>query len=155
MIFDPVHKRPDAWLALTEAERARGKASDDLCAIALDDQRARFFVRCVLPVAVDGQTHAFAFGLWVEVPEAYFVWYVHHFKDPAQGSRRPIACALANDVPGVPSTLGAPVLLLLVDERTRPQIRVPDEVTHPFLRACRDGMSACRASALNRPYRTW
>ncbi len=62
--LEPGFRRPDAFFAVPQSERAaRVRESDDLCVI---DGTAHF-VRAVAPLNVRGRGEAYQWGLWVKV----------------------------------------------------------------------------------------
>jgi hypothetical protein len=78
-LLDPIFRRPDAVVTLSEAERkSRVKENDDLCVIRAQDAEPadRYFVRCLLPVRLLDATSGINWGIWAEVAEADFrrIW---------------------------------------------------------------------------------
>jgi hypothetical protein len=146
-LLDPTFRRPEAVVTLASAERAaRVKESDDLCAIwaASEGESHRYFIRCVLKVALldaEGQT---AWGLWAEVAEADFRHIVEKWSDPQQASLPPVEALLANRVPDYPETLGLPATLRMTGPTTRPELAFDRLSIHPFAIECQNGVCTHR-----------
>jgi hypothetical protein len=135
-------RRPDAVVALPEAQRKSGvKESDDLCAIGSE----RFFVRAVLPLPVREWEHPYRIGIWVEVERAAFDRVLELWDDSAQHEEPPFRAKLANDIPSLQSTRGLPVRLQLTTPKTRAVVLVP-ECDHGLHREQSLGITAHRAS---------
>lgn len=144
-LVDPVFRRPDAYVALSEHEREEhARADDDLCRIDLPDQEPRLFVRCVLPVAVHGQELGIWWGLWAEVAEAAFQRTLELWNEAQQGDESPFAAMIANDVPGH-ATCGLKVQVQLTGTATRPNIVLLRDTDHAFAEQCRTGVDAHQA----------
>jgi hypothetical protein len=94
-------KRPDHWLTLSEADRARGQANDDLC----KTPDGHFFVRCILLLPlVDGPEDTFEFGVWSTLSEQNFGRYVDTFDDKDQSKLGPMFGYLANEIRQFPGS---------------------------------------------------
>jgi hypothetical protein len=146
-ILDPTFRRPDAVVRLPSAERTkRVKESDDLCTIwaSSDAERHRYFVRCVLKVALLDAEGKAAWGLWAEVAEADFRSIVEKWSDPQQASLPAIEALLANRIPDYPDTVGLPATLRMTGPTTRPELVFDRLPTHPFAVECTEGVSTHR-----------
>jgi len=73
-------RRPGAWIALSRAERRKGKDSDDYVSFT-DKGKPRYFVRAVLELPIVGTDRHFEYGPWVELDEASFIDYGEHEDD--------------------------------------------------------------------------
>jgi hypothetical protein len=97
---------PDAYFQMEDAEKKhRAFCNDDLCAI---DGKG-FYLRGVLELPVRGSDSPFGWGIWVEVAKEHFDRYVALFDNPEQGREPPFPGAVANALPGYPTTLGVTV----------------------------------------------
>ena len=146
-LLDPTFRRPEAVVSLPKAERAaRVKESDDLCALwaASEAESHRYFVRCVLKVALLDAEGEAAWGLWAEVGEADFRLIVEKWSDPQQAELPPMAALLANRIPAYPETLGLPATLRLTGPTTRPDLTLSGSSIHPFAMECQNGVCTHR-----------
>jgi hypothetical protein len=85
----------------------------------------RFFVRCLLPVPVEGYG-AWCIGLWVEVSKVDYDQLVATWDDPVQYPTLQFAGRVANDVQGdlaLPVSLGDEVLLHVPDADAPPTVK--------------------------------
>lgn len=146
-VIEPAFGRPDAYVTLTNEERASyAQADDDLCRI--DDPTggpSRWFVRAVLPVALTESDEATHWGLWTEVDEAVFQRILELWNKPDQISEPPLPAVLANHIPTYPETIGLPCALQLTGPTTRAEIVLPDDVEHPLVAEYQTGVTAHRA----------
>lgn len=137
---------PDAIFQLSAEDREqRAVVSSDLC--ILDDER--YFIRCVLVVAVNGYEEEFEYGPWVEVNAEDFSRYSVWFNLGASPGWRSIEARLANALPtSNPTTLGIRCMVELPDdEDNRPFVRVSD-TSHPLFDEQANGMAITRATGL-------
>lgn len=146
--IEPTYWRPDAFLALPDAEReARVKHTKDYCIIYPDDAagQPRCFVRGVLPVVIRGQANTISWGLWVEMRPAEFdrVWSL--WDDPDQSREPPLACWVANEIKRYPGTLGLTGSLQLESPARRPVIALDLGIEHPFAREVAGGVDVARS----------
>jgi hypothetical protein len=146
--IEPTYWRPDAFLALSESERAaRVKHTKDYCIIYPVDATGlpRCFVRGVLPVVIRGQSEDLAWGLWVEMRPTEFdrVWNL--WDDPHQDREPPLTCWIANQIKRYPDTRGLPSSLQLESPAMRPTIRLAPGLEHPFAREVADGVDLPRS----------
>jgi hypothetical protein len=146
--IEPTYWRPDAFLALTEAEReSRVKHTKDYCIIYPSEASGtpRCFVRGVLPVVIRGEAEDISWGLWVEMLPAQFdrVWNL--WDDPDQRQEAPLACWLANQIKRYPDTVGLPGALQLESPSSRPTIRLAPGLDHPFAREVAAGVDLPRS----------
>ena len=136
---------PDAIFDLDpEAREARALVSSDLC--VLDD--ARYFIRCVLEVAIAEHTDLFAYGLWAEVGARDFNRYSVFYNTDAPAHLTEFQGKLANRLPHTPETLGVVCGITLSNEEgLRPAISVSNE-THLLHAEQKDGIGLERAITL-------
>ena len=133
--IEPSYRHPDAFLALSEAEReSRVRHTKDYCIMysAEPGGTPRCFVRGVLPVAILGQSETIGWGLWVEMRPAEFdrVWNL--WEDADQSREPPLACWIANRIKRYSETIGLAASLQLENPSTRPTIRLAAGLDHPF-----------------------
>jgi hypothetical protein len=117
---------PDDVFALTEDEREK-RATIGRSFVTLDD--TRFFVRCLLPVPVEGYG-AWCFGLWIEVTKEDYAHVREVWNEPTEYAALRFAGKLANDLAAdvkLPIARGAPV-----------DVHVPDPDEGPRVHASRD-----------------
>jgi hypothetical protein len=141
---EPTFGRPDAWVALSAAEQARGHASSDLCVIhrgILVD--AEHFVRAVVPFTVRGRSRPLHWGLWVKVSRDAFLRIVDLWHDPDQHLEPAKDAELANRIPGYADTLGLPCSLQLRSPRQRPSVTLATD--HELAAEQRAGVQPHRA----------
>jgi hypothetical protein len=136
---------PDAIFDLDAAAReARALVSSDLC--VLDD--TRFFIRCVLEVAVAGHTDVFAYGMWAEVAARDFNRYAVYYNTDAPAAVATFAGHIANRLPLTDETLNLDCSITLsVEEGMRPAITVTNE-QHVLFAEQETGVPLDRAIAL-------
>ncbi len=145
--LEPTFGRPDEIIRLRRASRVeRATENNDVCQLAgtRPEEPTRYFVRCILPVALTDLGRSFNWGLWVEIEEVTFqrVWDL--WDDPAQASEPAIAARLANRVPLIEDTLGVATLMRLTSPKTRPALTFSETQMHPFAVECRIGVSQHR-----------
>ena len=112
---------PDVIFSLGADEKSRGETRRNFA--VLDGER--FFVRCLLPVPVEGYG-AWCIGLWVEVSKVDYDQLVATWDDPVQYPSLQFAGRVANDVQGdlaLPVSLGDEVLLHVPDADAPPTVK--------------------------------
>ncbi len=115
------YRRPDATAALSDQERSElVQESADLTVL----KGERFFVRAVLPLPVESRARPYNVGLWVEVSRPAFERIYALWTEPLQTGEPPFEARVANDLPFMHSTLGAPAHLRLSGPTTRPEVFV-------------------------------
>lgn len=137
---------PDAIFQLTvEEKECRAVISSDLC--ILDDER--YFIRCVLVVAVTGYEEDFEYGPWVEIDAEDFSRYSVWFNLGASPGWHSIEGRLANALPASQApTLGLACRVVLPDdEDSRPFVEVSDP-KHSLFDEQAHGMPITRATEL-------
>ena len=136
---------PDTIFDLDATHReTRALVSSDLC--VLDDKR--FFIRCVLEVALAEHTEVFAYGLWTEVAARDFNRYAIYYNTDAPASFTAFTGKIANRLPLTEETLGlACAINLSNEEGMRPAISVA-ETTHELHGEQENGVALSRALAL-------
>jgi hypothetical protein len=136
---------PDAVFELDAAARDdRALVSSDLC--VLDDQR--FFIRCVLEVALADHTDVFAYGLWAEVAARDFNRYAVYYNTDAPSAVSTFPGRIANRLPLTAETQGLECSITLSNEEgMRPAITVADG-THALHGEQQNGVALNRALAL-------
>lgn len=136
-VGEPSSLLPDAALAVPGR---RMKGNSDY--FRVDD---RFFVRGVVPFAVQGVETPFRWGVWVELgSEDDFHRILDLHNDPEQGSEPAFEVKLANDLLCYEETLNLPCKLQLTGTRTRPAVLFTEDVDHPFAAEQRAGVSPHR-----------
>lgn len=137
---------PEAIFQLSAEEKVgRAVVSSDLC--ILDDEH--YFIRCVLPVSVNGYEEEFEYGPWVEVNAEDFSRYSVWFNLGVSPGWRSIEGRLANALPAsTTSTLGIRCKVVLPDdEDNRPFVQI-SETAHPLYDEQAHGMPITRATQL-------
>lgn len=124
--LEPSHAWPDDIFELDEDER-RERADTSRNFAALD--RARFFVRCLLPVPVE-HYGTWCVGLWVEVAEPDYDQVRGAWDDPERYPRVRFTGVLANDI----APLALPIAL-----GSRVHVHVPDPEAPPMIEATASG----------------
>ncbi len=106
--------------------------SDDLCVWADDDGAVTYFIRGVVPIAVEDSTDVFAYGLWSSLSERSFNRVYRLWDDEALASEPPYFGWLSNRLPGYPDTLGLQVAVVMRAHEKRPTfVLLPQE--HPLV----------------------
>jgi hypothetical protein len=127
---------PDAWLALTEAQRSGGLLDSDLCRTPGGDN----FVFAILEAPlVGGPQPAVEFGVWAALGEDDFRRYYETYNDRDQSKLGPLAATLSNEIPGFAGSLGLKATVLPQDQGERPLLRLA-AADHPLAVAQREGM---------------
>ncbi len=136
---------PDAIFELDPEQRqARALVSSDLC--VLDDER--YFIRCVLEVALADHTDVFAYGLWAEVKARDFNRYAVYYNTEAPATASQFEGAIANRLPLTEETLElACAISLSNEEGMRPALRVLN-ASHSLHGEQETGVELSRALAL-------
>lgn len=116
------------------------KETDDLASINWE----RYFVRAVLPLAVEGRGRPYRIGAWVEVEEKIFERIRALWSEAEQAQEPPFPAKLANDIPPF-NACGLEVKLQLAGPTTRPSIVVPPS-EHPLHYEQCHGISEHRAA---------
>lgn len=137
---------PDAIAAMTaEARAARCRETEDQCAIwGAGGVGHRFFVRALLPLAVEGWDEPYCLGVWLEVADAVFYRIDALRDDLGQAGEPPMPATLANSVPFNPQSLGLAGRLRLHGPASRPGFEL-DDSAHSLYREQQAGISAHRA----------
>lgn len=136
---------PDAIFDLPAAAReARALISSDLC--VLDDNR--YFIRCVLEVAIAEHSDMFAYGLWAEVQARDFNRYAVYYNTDAPAHVASFKGRIANRLPLTMETLGLGCDVRLSNEEgLRPALAV-SERGHVLHTEQENGINLERALAL-------
>jgi hypothetical protein len=136
---------PDAIFDLdAETREERALVSSDLC--VLDDER--FFIRCVLEVAIADHTDLFAYGIWAEVTARDFNRYSVYYNTDAPANASEFDGHIANRLPHTVETRGLSCSIALSNEEgMRPAITVDDDA-HPLFAEQEDGIALDRALLL-------
>jgi hypothetical protein len=145
--IEPAFERPDAFFDVPASERDRRVShDDDTCLIAsIDGEELTCFLRVVLPVPIKGEARLIAWGLWVEVDAPTYQRIVELWNDENQDAETPFACALANEIPNYPSTLGLPATMSLRKPGVRPTVILAPDSDHAFAHETRTGVHFERA----------
>jgi hypothetical protein len=83
-------------------------------------------------------------GTWAEVSAEYFEIAMNRWDDPEQSSEPRFAGELANEFPGMPSTLGLRGWVQLVSAHRVPDFYLDPSVDHPLVREQQNGVFAER-----------
>lgn len=136
---------PDAIFELDPTAReARTLVSSDLC--VLDDNR--FFIRCVLEVAVADHTEVFAYGMWAEVAQRDFNRYAVYYNTDAPAPVATFGGTIANRLPLTEESLGLPCEIRLSNEEgMRPALSIT-AASHELSAEQESGIALDRALAL-------
>jgi hypothetical protein len=145
--IEPRYARPDAFVRIPREERAaRTQAGDDWCrlrdAAGLNQQ---WFLRVTLPFEVLGEGRRLQWGVWVEVSEAVYARVMELWEEENQASEPPLPAAMANELPGYPSTLGLQGTMRLRGRNTAPQFFLQAGLQHPLAAEQRSGVYPERA----------
>lgn len=141
---EPAFRRPDAFFAVPEAQRAsRIEESDDL--VSIDDKA--FFLRGFVQVPVRGREAGYGWGFWAKVAKAHFDTYRRYFYDDPPPEHPGFPGTLANQTRWLPPTLGLPVHVHLGRGSARPSFVLLDEA-HELSRHQSRGVSQAQV-------RTW
>jgi len=125
----------------TEEIASRVQENKDLC--VLDGER--FFIRSLLPLAVEERDLPYNIGLWVEVSQRTFERVYELWDDSDQANEPAFAAHIANDIPSHMSTIGLAATISLTGPTTRPIITLL-EAAHPLVSEQRSGITAHRAA---------
>jgi len=129
-----VFHRPEPIDQIPEIDRPeKVKQSDDLASIGYD----RFFVRCVLPLPVEGRANPYSLGVWAEVTEQDFFKIIDLWNEPEQAQEPAFDATLQNRIPHLQETCGLHVLLQLTGPKTRPRLTVPPSEHELHAQQCR------------------
>lgn len=144
---EPSFRRPDPFLAVPPEERGfRTLDGDDACAVRdADEGNRRYFLRVLMPFAVDGVAEPFAWGVWVEVTEGQYQRVGELWDDPRQGEEAAFPARLANRLPRYPGSEELSGLVSLSGVGEIPHLRLTAPATHLLVMEQRDGVSALRA----------
>jgi hypothetical protein len=119
--------------------------NDDICAVRGEHgERNRYFVRCTLAVRLLDAPGATRWGLWAEVNEEDSNVIYHAWDDPEQDKLPPMHARIANRVAGYPDTIGLPVALRLISPKSRLQLSLSSDASHPFAKECLAGVCTHR-----------
>ena len=137
---------PDAIAAMTaEARAARCRETEDQCAIwGAGGAGHRFFLRALLPLAVESREEPYCLGVWLEVSDAVFYRIDALRDDPGQSDEPPLPATLANNVPFHRQSIGMPGSLQLHGPASRPSFDL-DESSHDLYQEQQCGISPHRA----------
>lgn len=144
--LEPSLMRPNAYLAVPEAERGRRtKATNDFCVVDDGtDASERWFVRGLLPFPVLGVERPCCWGIWCEVSAQDFEAIKRLWNDPDQCRHPPFVAKVANDLDGYPSTAGLRGALSFRDPKQIPYFELSPDVEHPIVREVRSGVTPAR-----------
>jgi hypothetical protein len=136
---DWAYTLPDDVWAIPEAQRSdAAQFNSDLCRYG-----QRYFIRCLLPLALPGAGSEFNFGAWAEVERTVFERYYELYDEDGRGEP-PYPARLANALSPYPGSLGAAVELQFRDPTTRPSLRLPEDSTSLLASEQRSGIDGVR-----------
>ena len=130
---------PDPIFALGEEKEHRAFVSKNFAVL----DGTRFFVRCLLPVPVEGY-ESWHIGLWIETEKSVFDQVAGAWDDPEAYPHLRFSGVVANDVAAdldLPLTMGTRVQLHVPDAAAPPKVEVPasgglaDLLSKPWPRA--------------------
>jgi len=145
--IEPRYARPDAFVHIPREERdSRTHAGDDWCRLRdAAGQNQQWFLRVTLPFEVLGERRQIHWGVWVEVSEAVYARVMELWDEENQATEPPLPAAMANELPGYPSTLGLQGTVQLQGRSTAPQFFLAAELKHPLAAEQRSGVYPERA----------
>jgi hypothetical protein len=130
---------PDDVWAIPEPERStRARFTSDLCSLG-----PRYFIRCVLPIPLAGQSDRFGFGVWAEIGAATFKRSLELYDKDAGGEPK-AAARVANALKPYPQSLGAPAWLRFGPASQRPTLHLLDSDGGVLAREQRSGIDDAR-----------
>lgn len=142
--MDYAYRAPEAWLALSEAERdARAKLDNDLCAI----DRREFYVRGCIEVPVPECNDIFAWGVWVSVSKESFWYILDKWAAEIPANEPAIPGQLCNRIDGYPESTGLGCSVRLRSDNLRPLI-VLEPTGHPLAVEQHDGITLERVKQI-------
>jgi hypothetical protein len=142
--MDYAHRAPDAWVALSEAERStRAKLDSNLCAI---DQR-EFYVRGCIEVPVPECDDIFAWGVWASVPKESFWYILDKWTAEIPADEPPIPGRLCNRINAYPDSTDLRCSVHLRSNNLRPRF-VLEPTDHPLAIEQRDGITLERVKQI-------
>lgn len=144
--LEPSYGVPDEVFALSEQERAeRVEMGRNFCELRGEGaEHSRWFLRALVPFAVEGRTDALRWGIWVELAAPAFSEIQELWDDAAQLERGPWPATLANAAATYPSTLGLVGSLRFTDLKRVPEFSPDPEQAHPFVEEWKSGVSEQR-----------
>jgi hypothetical protein len=145
--IEPRYARPDAFVRIPPEERdSRTHAGDDWCRLRdASGQNQQWFLRVTLPFEVRGEGRLLNWGVWVEVSETVYARVMELWEEENQASEPPLPAAMANELPGYPSTLGLQGTMRLQGRNTAPRFILQPELHHPLAAEQRSGIYPERA----------
>jgi hypothetical protein len=145
--IEPRYARPDAFVRIPPEERdSRTHAGDDWCRLRdASSQNQQWFLRVTLPFEVRGEGRLLNWGVWVEVSETVYARVMQLWEDENQVSEPPLPAAMANELPGYPSTLGLQGTMRLQGRNTAPRFFLQPGLQHPLAAEQRSGVYPERA----------
>ena len=145
--LEPSFRRPDAFLALAQQDGIQVREAKDACAVrAADDSWRRYFVRVLVPFAVERLVAPISWGAWVEVSAEQFERVDDLWDDPSQGDRPPFTARFANAVASYPDTLEITGVVSLTDPVHVPTFHMVTPPDHPFVTEQHNGVPISRAA---------
>jgi len=135
------HRFPDALATMSRWQwrhRVQGDGDD----LLLDGRR--HFLRGLLPVAVDGASTPYRFGVWAErLDPSLGTREIDGREEAERRLQRGARGLLANDLLFLPeSTLGLEVSVRQRDDGERPEFQLDHDTDHPLAKMQRDGLAA-------------
>lgn len=113
------HTTPEEYLtAVDDPGRDVLRMTEDLCEISAGETEL-FFVRGILPIAITDVGDTYCFGVWSTISAADYRRYLPTI-DQDQRDLGPMAGMLANNLPGLPATLGLSLMIVPGEKGMRP-----------------------------------
>ena len=140
--IEPSFDRPDAFFDIPASERAKRTFNEpDLCVLwETEDMPRRHFLRVLLPIPIRGEARDYCWGVWVEVAEADFASTHDRWNDPRRAEMPPFGGKLANELPGMPSTLGFEGTVRVSPPGEIPRFMLVPQINHPLAHQQREGI---------------
>ena len=140
---------PDPWVYATDAERAAGELTSDLCVLTVDAQ-THYFIRGQLELPVDDpELDLFVWSVWISLSEESMAITAQHWDDPARTDLPPMFGWLCNDLPYPEPTSPLPVSVHTRAPGVAPAVVLEPDVDHPLALEQRRGISRHRVAELN------
>ena len=131
-------KLPDiVWEIPAENRENAAKFTSDLCQYG-----ERYYIRCVLPVPMNGTDDSFNWGVWAEVDWPTFERYLAIYEVDAEDEPN-LSGTIANVVPGYPQA-SETVSIHFGNRTARPSLHFDNTSLHPLAKEQSQGISNAR-----------
>ena len=136
---------PDYYLALAEPDRESAELSDDLCQIGND-----YFIRCCLPLPIQGTEESYNYGIWLSVSQQNFRRYIEHLNDHEQNIGDRYVGYVSNNIPLFENTMDL-IGAAAVNKAYRPLVEL-EPVDHPLVSLQQVGINEQQLSRIVADY---